>query len=121
MKDKLGISLSGLCICHCLLVPILAVLGLSIPASDIFESEWLHKALLLPITLIAFWSIYAAVKQHGFHKALSFILSGLLLLLAALVAPHNQEQLLTIFGALLLSYGHWLNYQHIKQCNGEKV
>ena len=121
MKDKLGISLSGLCICHCLLIPALALLGFALPAMENFESEWVHKALLLPIVLVACWSMYSAVKLHGYYKAIYFVLCGLALLLSALVVPHHLEQIVTVLGAVMLSYGHWLNYQYTRHCDGEKI
>lgn len=110
--DSSAIGLSGLCLIHCLALPVVsAFLPL---AGTLAEIEWIHKVLVLialPVTLLA-------IFRHGATKVgVTFIvpaLAGLGLLLSAafVEALHDLETPLTVAGAVLLSAAHiwrWVN------------
>lgn len=101
--DGLAMSLSGLCIAHCLLLPILSA---SLPIIGIWgEVEWLHKAFVvaaLPFSLLTL----ASARANGIVGAM--IATGFVLLCAAAFVPplHDSETTLTVIGGVLLAAGH---------------
>ena len=101
--DGVAISLSGLCLIHCLVLPIASAM---LPiAGSWAEIEWIHKAFVvaaLPFSLLALTS----GRTTGLIGGL--IASGFILLAAAAFAEplHDYETGLTLFGGLLLASGH---------------
>lgn len=109
--DGFAITLSSLCLLHCLFLPILssALPLLSIGA----EQEWIHKLLVL---MAAPAAAYAAFKTLIGHRSLPIVLS-LILGLSALFAGaflaegETAETLWTVAGAILLTIGHGLRWR----------
>ena len=104
--DASAITLSGLCLVHCLALPALAV---ALPLAGLWaEQEWVHQLFALsalPITVFA--------MTRPFHEGarISFIVlagSGLALLIGAafIEGLHDLETPLTVVGALLLATAH---------------
>jgi hypothetical protein len=111
LPDRLGMALSGLCLVHCMalplavaLLPVLAASGLG----PIAEAEWIHAALLVPAVVVSGGVLGRrayAVRWLGLLLA-----AGLVALGGALFAPEeSQERALTVGGAGLLILAHWLN------------
>lgn len=112
--DGWAIGLSGLCLVHCLALPVVA---LAAPAALGLERyHWeAHVAFLVTavaLTLLAF----APGKLHGqalrrSKRAMSLAGIGLAFMLSALIGPlHHQETLLTTIGVLVLASAHMLNW-----------
>ena len=107
--DGTAITLSGLCLIHCLMLPVLSA---TLPiAGTIGEAEWLHQAFVaaaLPFALIGLTSKRITL----FAGAL--IIAGLGLLFAgAFVEPwHDYETRMTVVGAILLASGHLLRWSN---------
>ena len=105
--DGVAISLSGLCLIHCLALPVVsAILPI---AGSWAEIEWIHKAFVvaaLPFSLLAL----ASERATGIIGGL--IASGFILLAAAAFAEplHDHETALTLLGGLLLASGHALRW-----------
>lgn len=101
--DGVAISLSGLCLIHCLALPVVsAILPI---AGSWAEIEWIHKAFVvaaLPFSLLALSSERATGIIGG------LIATGFMLLAAAAFAEplHDHETALTLLGGLLLASGH---------------
>lgn len=110
MKDSLGMVCSGLCLGHCVLTPVLLMLG-GLGFFSLLASEWVHWLLLIPIVLLAGLSLPQGYRRHRQRWPLGLGASGLLLLLLALVADHKWEPVLSVGGGLLLISGHWGNRQ----------
>lgn len=113
--DVSAMVLSGLCMVHCLALPLLsAFLPLAGALADI---EWLHQAFVLtalPITLLAIHR-----SRHGGEGKRFTVLALLglaLLAVGAFVEPLAAfEVLLTTAGALVLTCAHawrWLRQAH---------
>lgn len=105
--DGAAISLSGLCLVHCLALPVLSA---SLPIAGVWaEAEWMHKAFVvaaLPFSLLA-------LRAKGKTPGLSvLILGGLSLLFAGAFVErlHEYETQLTVLGALALASGHSLRW-----------
>lgn len=111
--DRLGITLSALCLVHCVITPIL-LLALPFVSGNYFYHPVFHMFLALfivPIGTYAFWRGY----QH--HRK-SFILwlgipglflVGLTPLILDLTGFHNWEPIFVSAGSVLLVTAHWKN------------
>lgn len=103
---RAGMALSGLCLVHCLLMPLLlavapAIFLASLPAGWI-EAEWLHAALIVPVVLVS----GPALWRSGGKRA-GVLVAALAALIAALfVASEALETGLTVVGALSLLAAH---------------
>ena len=113
--DTSAIGLSGLCLIHCLALPLA---GVALPiAGTLAEAEWVHQALVLPTLPITALALARTRAEHG---GLGFVLPALLgltlLLAGAFVEPlHDHERLLTVAGALSLATAHgrrWARGHH---------
>jgi hypothetical protein len=111
--DASAMTLSGLCLIHCLLLPLVAV---SLPVAGVLaEAEWVHKAFVaaaLPISGFAIARSWNRPSAAGFAW---LALTGLALLCAgAFVEPlHDHETALTVLGAVILAGAHlwrWVSH-----------
>lgn len=114
LVDVSAISLSALCLIHCLALPFLAAV---LPvAASLSDAEWLHKAFVLTALPLSGWVIF---QESVFRRVTWFIplaLGGLALLLAAAFAEplHDYETPLTIAGAVLLASAHGLRWRQLQ-------
>lgn len=113
MKDFLGVCLSGLCILHCLLTPLLLAFG-GVGAIGVWlDSAWVHYLLLAPICLVLVWSLPLAWIKHRNLSPLLLGSSGFSVLLLSLFVPQTLESTLestlAIAGGLVLIAAHLCN------------
>ena len=94
--DKLAISLSTICVLHCLFMPSFLILSTWFVAFSI-NNEFVHYAILFAALPV---STYALIKGYSNHDKLSYFLFGVfglsVLVFAVLTA--------SVFGAV--SYTH---------------
>lgn len=111
MPDKLGATLSFLCLIHCLVWPWLVMLTPFLAMTDDITHRWLF-ILLAPIAVIASVNGYA---MHHQLKACLLILLGLAIvgLPVFIEMAHVPETIITVFGSLLLMAGHVFNRRMI--------
>lgn len=109
MKDLIAAVLSGLCVVHCLALPILLAVGSSGLLLGIFSSEWFHYLMLLPISALLAWSLPGGWCIHRNKVPFILGLSGFLLLIVSLFAGHDAELPLSVAGGLLLATAHLRN------------
>lgn len=115
--DKAALCVSGLCLVHCLALPLLSSL---LPVfAGVAEAEWLHKifaVLALPISLGAIYGngFLPERTQKGFA---AIVVTGLLLLIMAAFAEplHDWEVLLTTIGAVLIGSAHIWRWQALRR------
>ncbi|MFN3229839.1 MAG: MerC domain-containing protein [Asticcacaulis sp.] len=125
--DGLAIGLSGLCLLHCLLLPVAVA---TLPALTVFVGEGVHLAMIL---LAVPLSVLALVSHGGWRRCGVVLLAflGLGLMGAPLLAEFipftltlpdagvtvtqagvaEQETSLTVVGASLLAGAHILNWR----------
>lgn len=115
MKDLLGAICSSICIVHCLLTPILLLLGVSGVGIAFIESEWVHLVLAVPMVALAFWSIFLGWRAHRQSRPILFAGGGLILLFSSLVIGGQYETYLAVAAGLLLIFAHLFNLKLIKQ------
>ena len=102
--DTAGISLSSLCIIHCLFLPLL---GTSLPLFGVLsEFEWVHKGLVILALPVAVTLILSA--ERLIVQCLAACGVGFLSAAAFLPQFHDIELPVTVLGALLLGSAHTL-------------
>lgn len=114
--DKFGIILSGVCLVHCLLTPILItiipILSINLMVEDLLFHQ-LMLGLVLPTSCVAL--IIGCRK----HKQLAIILTGVIgmaILTAVALFGHElfgegTEKLMTTAGGLILAASHYFNFR----------
>lgn len=104
--DASAVTLSGLCLIHCLALP-LAVAFLPL-AGVVAEAEWVHQAFVAAALPLSAWAILRSGHIKGRAMFVLLAVSGLVLLTTAafVEALHDFETLLTVVGAILLASAH---------------
>ena len=109
--DASAMTLSALCLIHCLALPVLAV---SLPVFGVWaEAEWVHKAFVVFAVLISGGLIIQSVVRRQTLTFAGLAVSGLAFLIAGafVEAFHDHETLLTVIGALLLASAHVIRWR----------
>ncbi|MBI1685671.1 MerC domain-containing protein [Caulobacter hibisci] len=106
--DGAAIGLSGLCLVHCLALPVMAAL---LPlAANLSHAEWLHPLFLAMAAPI---SVFALARSGNWRRPGMVALAavGLALMTAGAFAPIGDwaEAGLTSLGGLMLAGVHVLN------------
>lgn len=121
--DRIGIGLSGLCVVHCLLFPvILAVLPLWSAFEALHDGFHLVLAVLLvPTTGLAARSGY---RHHRDRGVLGLLSGGLAAIVVAALLGHGLLGYgwgtgLTLVGSVLLIAGHGRNWHCRSACHLE--
>lgn len=112
--DRWAIVVSGVCVVHCLAIPLTLVLMPSVSAGlaeDQTLTHWLLLAVAVPISAVALWTGH---RQHPSWLTLGLGLTGLILLTLG-VSHWLGERLeipLTVVGGIGLIAAHWRNLRH---------
>ncbi|WP_157953997.1 MerC family mercury resistance protein [Microbulbifer sp. A4B17] len=109
MRDTLGILASGLCLLHCLLTPLLPLLGGLGILGAFQEDQFLHLLLLVPVVTLALASFPTSCRRHQRYAVMIVGFSGALLLVGALYLEGPWELVASVLGAGLLIIAHWVN------------
>lgn len=120
--DASAVTLSGLCIIHCLALPIMSAALMPIFGAWA-EAEWVHKlfvAVALPTSGLAIVRSWPSPCGKSFTSLALFGLS-LLVVSAFVEALHNHEMLLTVTGALVLASAHIWRWTQHRACDGEDI
>ena len=117
--DGLAICLSGLCIIHCLALPIAASL---MPIfGSLAENEWIHKALVIATPFVIGAALYRSCPGRDRVTFLAIAVTGVVLLFAAAFVHelHDYETPLTVIGALILAGAHVFRWRCHASCTSE--
>jgi hypothetical protein len=110
--DKVGISVSSLCLLHCLATPLLLIL---FPAASFtwLENEIIHQVFAAMVITAAIMAISPHWKTFKRKDIIIQAFIGVLLILSAMFYFHDfgalYEVLLTALGSLLLISAHYKN------------
>ena len=118
MLDKAAVALSGLCLLHCLLMPVIITV---LPFFSQFTERHLHAEILiivLPISLIA---LSIGYRRHADKRIIGWGIAGLLLLIIGATLAHNMygvvaDRMLTITGSVILAVAHYRNSRLSRSC-----
>ena len=118
--DKLAISLSAICVLHCLFMPSFLILSSWFAAFSI-DNEFIHYAILIVAIPV---SAFALIRGFKNHKKLSYFVNGffglsllVFAVLAAGITGEIGEKSLTLLGSLFVIYAHYKNHQICKELN----
>lgn len=119
--DSFGIAVSGVCVVHCLMLPVVLSLLPLWPAAEVFHA-WLHPIfalILVPTTAIA---AVTGFRKHRQRSIVVILAAGLAVILSAGVLGHaapgaTLETALTVAGSALLIGGHWRNWRAARCCD----
>ena len=111
LLDRTAIALSGLCLVHCLALPVVVAL---LPFLGQFGDEHLHAEVLivvLPVSLVAFLLGY---RRHRNVPVVACGLAGALLLLIGGTVVHDSfgiwaDRIVTVAASLMLAASHYRN------------
>ena len=114
-SDKTAISLSALCLAHCLLVPSFLVF-LSGYVSLSYNNELIHYVLLFIAIPVSLYALITGVRNH---KSYTYLYAGLVGITALILAVtlgaqiwgETGEKALTTIGAILVAISHFRNYR----------
>ena len=117
--DGIAISLSFLCILHCLLTPAFLILAPSFLTLSI-DSEFIHYLIILLAIPI---SLYALTLGYRAHDRITFLFIGIIglsMLFTAILMGENilseyGEKGITLFGSIIVAYSHFRNLQICKE------
>tara|TARA_B100000674_G_scaffold110022_1_gene81357 strand:- start:6056 stop:6460 length:405 start_codon:yes stop_codon:yes gene_type:complete len=118
LTDKLAMSLSAVCVLHCLFMPSFLIISSWYAAFSI-NNEFVHYAILLAAVPV---STYALIKGYFNHDKLSYFVVGVIGLvsltaavLTASIIGEIGEKLITVFGSVFVIYAHFKNHQICKE------
>ncbi|MFT5571479.1 MAG: hypothetical protein ACI9FR_000393 [Cryomorphaceae bacterium] len=114
--DQFAIMLSGVCLVHCLVTPILITLLPIISMSAMVEDLVFHKLMLwlvLPTSCVA---LFLGCRQHKLYSIAVTGALGLGILIAVAFLGHQcfgigGEKIATVVGGLVLAASHYLNFR----------
>ena len=114
-SDKLAITLSAVCVAHCLLTPSLLIFSSGFLFSFL-ENELIHKLILLCTLPI---SILALALGYKNHKTINFLLIGVIgltmlvgaIFLGEILFGEFGEKGITLIGSIFIAYSHYNNYR----------
>ena len=106
--DRMAITLSGLCLVHCLATAVL--LGLLSAAGGMLGAPIIHEVGLTLAMILGAVALGRGVYEHGFMMPSAVGGLGLGVMAGALTMSHDGgEAMFTVLGVSVLALGHQLN------------
>jgi len=109
--DGLALTLSGLCIVHCLALPLAAV---GLPFLGLWaEAEWVHWGFVVAAVAASTAAFGPSFRERGAWPLIGLAGAGLILLMlgAAGWPRESAETPLTVLGGGLLAAAHVCNWR----------
>lgn len=109
--DRAAVTLSGLCLLHCLALPFLVAL---LPfVNELALDRW-HAPMLLIVIPVSIFAFAIGFRRHASHGVIAAGVAGMSLLVIGGTVAHyllglTVDRILTICGALLLAFAHYRN------------
>lgn len=113
LLDHGAMTLSALCLVHCLALPVLLAAA-PVLAAGVPDAPWVHPAILglaAPLALVALGRGWR--RHHDARPPLLGAVGVALLTGGVFVATASGETALTVGGALLLAAAHLLNWRGV--------
>jgi len=116
--DRIGILLSGLCLVHCLALPLLITAA---PFLGQFAEGHLHAQMLVVVLPLSTGALALGFRRHRNGQIIAAGLVGMLLLTLGGTLMHEQfglvaDRTFTMSGAIILAISHWFNSRAGRQC-----
>jgi len=112
--DVLAVTLSIVCVLHCLLLPVVVITLPSVTSFFLADEEF-HVWMVIAVLPISSIALFNGLKQHQNSSILALGVIGLLVLVGAAFLGHDflnesWERLLTVLGTALLTVAHIRNF-----------
>ena len=109
--DKTGIMLSGICLLHCLTLPLVIAL---LPFVGAFGGGHFHAQVLLVVVPVSLAAFMPGFRRHGSKRVIAWGTIGIALLFFGATIAHDSygivaDRAFTIGGALMLAAAHFFN------------
>ena len=109
--DHAAIALSGLCLVHCLLLPVIIVL---LPLLNHVNATHFHAQLLLVVMPVSLFAFVQGFRRHGNHAIIAWGITGIAILAFGGTVAHASygalaDSLMTIAGSIILATSHYMN------------
>ncbi len=109
--DHVAIALSGLCLVHCLLLPVIIV---AVPLLAQLNETHFHAQMLLVVVPVSLFAFTHGYRRHGNLRIIAGGIAGIALLFTGGTVAHANygslaDILLTIAGSLVLATSHYFN------------
>jgi hypothetical protein len=98
-----------LCLCHCLLTPLLVLVMGTHLVLGYLEAEWVHRLLLFPVFVIALSSIPKRYLVMRNQWLLILTSSGFITIITTQFNHGENEVWLTVLGSICLIGAHFLS------------
>lgn len=117
--DRIGISLSGLCIIHCLCLPLAIIVAPAI--GSFFLDDYTHVLLFFLILISVGAAFIPGYQLHRKLHPIACAFLGFSLIAFATFFSHSWfghawESPIAICGSLFLIFAHWLNHRSKHLC-----
>ena len=109
--DRVAITLSGLCLVHCLLLPTFIV---ALPLLGQFSETHFHAQMLLVVVPVSLFAFGLAYRRHGSKAVIAWGIAGIaIMFIGGTVAHANYgilaDTALTMAGSIILATSHYFN------------
>lgn len=114
--DKFAILLSGACLLHCLITPIVVTALPIFSSSTLVEDLLFHQLMLWVVLPTSFIALFLGCRKHKQLNIAGTGILGLGILVAVAFFGHDWfgitgEKVATTVGGLILALSHYLNYK----------
>lgn len=111
--DQVALLLSGLCLLHCLLLPLLVVI---VPFLGQLGDDHLHAELLLIVVPVSLVALLLGYRRHARRDVIAWGVAGLLTLIVGGTIAHSTygllaDRSLTVAGSIMLAVTHLRNFR----------
>src|SRR5699024_4712744 len=118
LLDSLAIGLSGLCLIHCLALPVLIAL-FPLLSINLIDHESFHQIILVAVIPTTAIAVISGYRRHHRRRVAVLGATGIAALVYAAFAlhaahAHDMETWVTVAGGLILASAHVLNYRHCR-------
>ncbi|MDO6446621.1 MerC domain-containing protein [Colwellia sp. 1_MG-2023] len=119
--DKSAVTLSLLCVVHCLALPLITVLVPSIIANAL-NQELFHLMMVVCVLPVSIYALTMGCRNHNKFSIGVYGALGLITLVSAFVFGESHlgemgEKGLTTLGAIIIAFAHIKNYQLCNKTN----
>ena len=117
--DRIAISLSAICIVHCLAVP-LVVAVLPLAALGLGGESHFHAVMLWLVVPISVIGLVMGYREHNRAAIVIAGIVGMAVVSVAAILGHGQwpisiEVLVSLVGSVLLAGAHWANFVVVRK------
>jgi MerC mercury resistance protein len=117
--DRIAISLSAICIVHCLAVPLIVAI-LPIAALGFGAESHFHAIMLWLVVPVSIIGLIMGYRVHHRSGIVALGIVGVTVISIAAIVGHRQwavstEILVSVVGSLLLAGAHWTNFVVVRK------